>query len=56
MEKQEFIRKLARSLFLITALAALSLALSGRSRGTCSTIGDCTKCQKQEQCTLPTKK
>lgn len=56
MERSEFYKKLVRSLFLITAVAALSLALSSRSKGPCHTAKDCRQCQSAPSCSLPTKK
>lgn len=55
MDNQVFFKKLIRSLFIITAVVALSFALSNRSKGTCPTEKDCTHCQKLQACTLPEK-
>jgi hypothetical protein len=46
---QSFNRKLLRSLFIITAAVALSLALSHRSGKGCTT-GDCSKCAETTTC------
>lgn len=50
MDKQEFYKKLIRSLFLITAMVALSLALSNRTNSSCPTAKDCTRCVKLQDC------
>jgi len=59
MERREFFTKLVRSLLIITAVAALSFVLSGKSTNTfnsCPTNKDCRGCQKSGNCGLPTKK
>jgi hypothetical protein len=55
MDRQEFFKKLIRSLFIITAVAALSLALSRNTKGGCPDSKDCTHCQKLQVCELPEK-
>lgn len=50
MDKQEFNKKLLRSLFLITAVAALSLALSSRNKPACAKAEHCAGCEKLEGC------
>lgn len=59
MERREFLTKLARSLFIITGMAASGFVISDQSKSSsdnCPPGKECDRCQKASSCGLPTKK